>query len=86
VLQLYQSVDEKMNDAQINELLSTLSRLKNRETRSLKVDAIGDARIRAGCYVPLIIERLGIRQPFLIDACTHSFAGNHTMSLELKLL
>jgi hypothetical protein len=86
VLQLYQSVDEKLNDAQINELLATLSQLKNRETRSLKVDAIGDARIRAGCYVPLMIEKLDINQTFLIDACTHSFAGNHTMNLELKVL
>lgn len=86
VLQLYQSVNENMNAAQINELLSTLSALKNRETRTLKVDAIGDASIRAGCYVPLVIEEQDINQSFLIDSCTHSFAGDHTMSLELRIL
>jgi hypothetical protein len=86
LLQLYQSVDENMNDAQIKELLTTLSTLKNRETRTMKIDAIGDARIRAGCYIPIVIEEFGVNQAFIIDACTHRFAGDHTMSLELKVI
>jgi hypothetical protein len=86
LLQLYQSVDENMNDAQIKELLSTLSALKNRETRTMKIDAIGDTRIRAGCYVPIVIEEFGVNQPFIIEACTHRFGGDHTMSLELKVI
>lgn len=86
LLQLYQSVDENMNTAQIRELLDTLATLKNRETKSIKIEAIGDPRIRAGCYVPIVIEEYGINQPFLIDGCTHRFAGDHTMSLELKVV
>lgn len=87
VLQLYQSVDESLNEAQINELLNTLSTLKNKETKSLRIEAIGDIRVRAGAYVPIIIEEYGINQPFLVDECTHNFDGtDHTMSLELKVI
>ncbi len=87
VLQLSQSVDEEMNEAQISELLDALITLKNRETKGLKVEAIGDIRVRAGRYIRIQIEEYGINQPFLVDECTHSFDGvNHTMSLELKMI
>ncbi|ALS25488.1 phage-like element PBSX protein XkdQ [Paenibacillus sp. 32O-W] len=87
ILQLYQSVDEKQNAAQIQKLLDTLAKLKNRETKSLKIEALGDLRIRAGSYVRILIRELGLNQPFLVDACTHDFDGtDHTMSLELKMI
>lgn len=86
-LQLARSVDENMNAAQINELLNTLIAIKNRESRTLQIEAIGDVRVRAGCYVPIVIEGRGINQPFLVDECTHRFdGGGHTMSLELKVI
>lgn len=87
LLQLYQSIDENMNSAQINELLKTLIAIKNRETKSLRIDAMGNNRVRAGCYVPVIIEEYGINQPFIVEECTHKFEGSdHTMSLELKVI
>lgn len=86
-LQLTQSVDEKLNTAQISELLNALIAIKNRESRSLRIDAIGDVRVRAGCYVPIVIAERGINQPFLVDECVHRFdGGDHTMSLELKVI
>ncbi|WP_138751797.1 XkdQ/YqbQ family protein [Paenibacillus sinopodophylli] len=87
-LQLYQSVDEGMNEAQIKELLSSLSTIKNRETKSLKVDAVGDFRLRAGNYIRLVIIERDINQLFLIDECTHDYdgSGEHTMTLELKVV
>lgn len=86
-LQLYQSVDENLNAAQINQMLEQLMTLKNRESKTLKLNAIGDSRVRAGAYVPIIIEEYGINQPFLVDQCTHSFNGSdHTMNLELKVI
>src|SRR5690606_6913229 len=87
-LQLYQSVDEEMNAAQIQELLDQLITLKNRETKSLRIDAIGDIRVRAGWFVRILIEELGINQPFLVNECTHRFDGanHHTMSLDLKVV
>jgi len=87
VLQLYQSVNENMNDAQINELLTQLSQLHNRERRSLKIDAIGDIRVRAGMYLPIIIESLNINQPMMVDEAKHRFDGEeHAMSLTLKVI
>ncbi|AFL99531.1 Phage late control gene D protein (GPD) [Desulfitobacterium dehalogenans ATCC 51507] len=86
VLQLSQSVDEKMNDAQISEMIDTLIAIKNKETRILKIEAIGDIRVRAGRYVQIIIEEYGINQPFLVDECTHNFDGvNYTMTLDLRV-
>ncbi|WP_019123709.1 XkdQ/YqbQ family protein [Brevibacillus massiliensis] len=87
VLQLYQSVDENKNTAQINQMLQQLIAIKNRESKSLRIEAIGDVRVRAGCYIPIAIEEYGINQPFLVDECTHRFDGaEQTMSLELKVI
>ena len=87
VLQLYEAVDEEMNAAQINELLNRLAALKNREQRTLKLEAIGDIRVRAGMYLPVVIESLGINQPMMVDEVTHRFDGaEHTMSLTLKVV
>ncbi|TGE37638.1 hypothetical protein E4K67_12950 [Desulfosporosinus fructosivorans] len=87
ILQLSQSVDGNLNVAQINERLETLSTLRNRESKTLKIEAIGDLRLRAGRYVRIRIEEYGINQPFLVDECTHSFDGaDHKMSLELKAI
>lgn len=86
-LQYFDVVDERMNSAQIKELLNTLIQLKNRERRSLKIDAIGDLRIRAGCYIPVILNELGINQYFLVDECTHKWEGDdHTMQITLKVV
>jgi len=87
VLQLYEAVDEEMNAAQINELLNRLAALKNREQRTLKLEAIGDIRVRAGMYLPVVIEALNINQPMMVDEVTHRFDGaDHTMSITLKVI
>ncbi|MUT67825.1 hypothetical protein [Paenibacillus sp. NEAU-GSW1] len=86
-LQHYQQANENMNSAQINEQLDQLMKLKNREQRSLSIQAVGDMRIRAGCYVPILIEELGLKQYFLVEECSHSLdADMHTMKLELKVI
>lgn len=87
-LQYLQKVDENMNEAQIRQLLDQLATLKNRETRTFRVDAIGDSSIRAGVYVFITIEELGTNQYYLVDECTHKWNGGteHTMSLTLKVM
>lgn len=86
-LQYFQVVDEKMNSAQIKELLNTLIQLKNRERKTFRIDALGDLRIRAGCYVPVVFEELGINQYFLVDECVHKWEGEtHTMQVTLKVV
>lgn len=87
VLQLYQSVDEDMNQAQINQMLTNLAKLKNRETKSLKVSALGDIRIRAGMRVRIVISKYGVDQALLVDECSHDFDGaEHTMTLDLRVV
>lgn len=86
VLILYEKVDDNLNEAQAKQILDRLATLKNRETRSLRINALGDLRVRAGSYVRILIERLGINQPMLVESCSHKFEGDHTMSLELKVI
>lgn len=84
LLMLFQSVDEKMGDDQVNQSLANLMNLKNRVGRSFQVGAIGDIRVRAGCYLSINVEEEGINQRFMVNECTHKFDGNdHTMTLDL---
>ncbi|MEI7027907.1 XkdQ/YqbQ family protein [Paenibacillus sp. y28] len=87
ILQKYEKVDEKLNTEQINARLEQLMSWHNREQRSMSLQAIGDPRVRAGCYVPVFIRELGIEQMYLVEECTHKFEGaDHTMQLELKVI
>lgn len=87
VLQLYESVDEDMNEAQINQMLTNFAKLKNRETKALRVNAIGDIRIRAGIRVRIVISEYGVDQALLVEECSHNFDGaSHTMSLDLRVV
>ncbi|GMX63196.1 hypothetical protein Elgi_00520 [Paenibacillus elgii] len=85
LLQHYQTVDEKVSAEKVKEMLDNLIQLKNHEQRSFSIDALGDIRVRAGCYVSINMEELGLNQRFLVNECTHKFDGSveHTMSLEL---
>ncbi len=85
LLQHYQTVDEKVSAEKVKEMLDNLIQLKNREQRSFSIEALGDIRVRAGCYVSINMEELGLNQRFLVNECTHKFDGSveHTMSLEL---
>ncbi|WP_152393757.1 XkdQ/YqbQ family protein [Paenibacillus guangzhouensis] len=86
-LQLYQKVGENQNDAQIRNLLDTLARLKNRPTKKLRIEALGETSVRAGCYVHMQIAHLAIHSPYLIDECSHNFSGEeYTMTLDLKVI
>ncbi|MEK3768511.1 hypothetical protein MKY14_08145 [Paenibacillus sp. FSL R5-0887] len=85
--QLYESVDENLNQAQITEQLTQQLFMKNREKRTLSIEALGDYRMRVGCYVNLYINAMNINKFFLVDECTHKKEGGvHTMDLELRLV
>ncbi|TCJ01488.1 XkdQ/YqbQ family protein [Cytobacillus praedii] len=86
-LQYFQKVDEKMTSAQIKDLLDRLIKLRNRETKSLKIDCLGHWKVRAGSFVLIYIEKLGIKEYFLVDECSHKWnEGIHTMNLDLKVI
>ncbi len=86
-LQYFEKADENMNLAQIREKLNQMLILKNREQKTLKLDSIGDTRVRAGNFIPVSIKKLGINQYFLVDECSHQFNGrDHTMSLNVRVI
>jgi hypothetical protein len=87
VLQLYENVPDDLNIAQIDEKLTQLAKIHNREQQKLSLTCIGDIRVRAGMYLPILIESLGIKQPMMIDEVKHQFRGaDHTMTLTLKVI
>lgn len=70
------------------ELMDNLIKFHNREERKLSIDAMGDLRVRAGCYIRMWVEEYDINQPFLVEECSHSNieGTNHIMKLELKVI
>lgn len=92
-LQYYKKVDEKMNKAQIQEMLNGTLKLKNKENKTLKLkDVIGtditeDIKLRAGAGVYVVIKDKGIKQYYLIEDATHKFSkNNHIMNFDLKVV
>lgn len=86
-MQEFKKVDENMKPAQIVDMLNRMIKFRNRETKSLSLDCLGQWKVRAGSFVLIYIEKLGIKEYFLVNECTHKWDGGvHTMSLELKVL
>lgn len=92
-LQYYKKVDEKMNKAQIQEMINSTLKLKNKETKTLKLkdvistDMTADLKLRAGAGVFVDIKEKGIKQYYLIEEATHKFEkGNMVMDFDLKVV
>jgi hypothetical protein len=92
-LQYFQKADDNMNSAQISEMLDNTLKLKNRESKTLKLkDVLGtdiayDLKLRAGAGVYVDIKEKGISQFYLIEEATHKFAkGQHVMDFDLKVV
>lgn len=88
LLQYYKKAEEGMNPAQIKELAKNLLTLNNRERKTMSLEAIGDLRVRAGCYLRIYVEEFGINQPFLVEECSHEQLEENEsiMKLELKVI
>ena len=92
-LQLFKKVDDKLNKAQIEEMVNVNLKLKNKETRKLKLkDVLGtetnlDVKLRGGAGVYVDIKKRNIAQYYLIEEATHKFSKNeHTMDFDLKVV
>lgn len=92
-LQYFKKVDEKMNKAQIQEMVNATLKLKNRETKTLKLkdvistDITADLKLRAGSGVYVEIKEKGINQYYLIEEATHKFEkGQLVMDFDLKVV
>lgn len=86
ILHMYQKADDKANAAQIQEKANNLLKMHNREKLSLSVQAIGDMRVRAGNFIYVLLDEFQT-QLFLVDQCSHKISGGeHTMSLDIKVV
>lgn len=90
LLQLYQSVDGDLNDAQIQAQAASTLAFYNRPTRTLQISALGVVGLRAGqmAYLKIsTIEDLAAGRYVLIEQADHTFENQiHTMDLEIRIL
>lgn len=85
VLQMSESLDKGVDGQKVAE---TYLGLYNRPSKSLSVkDAFGDARVRAGCLIPVFLDvkDMNLKNYLLVEAATHRIdRGIHTMDLALR--
>lgn len=86
LLQLYQTVDGDMNDAQIMAQAKTSLQYYNRRMRTLSAETLGVNGLRAGQMVLVKIPDLGdisLDQYVLLERVTHTWENDtHTMSFD----
>ena len=83
LLQLSQSVDGAMNDAQVLAQAEATLQYYDQEMKTIRVDSLGVSGLRAGQMVLFQIGALDLSQYLLLDKVTHVYENDiHTMSLE----
>ena len=91
LLQYFEKMDENANAAQIQARAEMILKLKNRVTKKLKLDCLGDLKVSAGSGIVLGIsdlqkEGVAINQYFMVTTCSHTFQNDlHTMQLEVQV-
>jgi len=91
VLQYYEKKDSKWTDVQLNQHLQLLQNAYGRQTRSLKLECLGELTCIPGNMVTVLIsdletETVAQGTPCLITSATHTLTHNdHTMSLEVEV-
>lgn len=90
LLQLYQTVDEALNDAQTAAKAQAMLSYYNRRWRTLKVSALGLVGLRAGQMLMMDVPNLGDIHLFnlvLLEKVTHTFEHDvHTMDFDVQEL
>lgn len=92
LLQLYQTVDNDANDAQVKAQASAMLKAYNRRYRSLSVESLGVPGLRAGQMLMMKVPGLGdinLDQYVLLDRVSHTWEKDqdtqknvHTMSFD----
>ena len=86
LLQLYQTVDEDVNDAQMRAQAQASLAYYNRRMRTVKVNSLGVPGLRAGQMVLMKVPGLGdinLNQYVLLEQVTHTWENDvHTMEFE----
>lgn len=85
ILMYFDKLENDVPKAQATERANLLLQLYNRETETLKLDCLGDNRIRAGVSFYCAISELGIAYRVICSKVTHNYLPVHTMSLEVYM-
>lgn len=81
----FEKVTTNRNEAQMQQLAQMLLVLKNKEAQTLKLDAIGDTRVRAGSGIKVELAAENLNAWMVVDSVTHTFTSSqHTMSMNLR--
>ncbi|HEK4900897.1 TPA: C40 family peptidase [Clostridioides difficile] len=87
ILQLFDTVDKNMSEAEIKQKCDILLKLYNKKTKSLSLkNVLGDIRVRAGCLVPVFLSLgdIDLQNYMLVEKVKHTFENNsHFMDLTL---
>lgn len=84
MLQYFNTVDEGLNDAQIQRQLDALYAMKGKEKKSLSIKSTGEF-VRAGESVAIIVDDLNLKQYFVIDEVKHTFENGNVHNMDLTL-
>lgn len=85
-LQLLVKADENDTEAAIQETVKNYLKLKNRETQSLRIHALGVKELQAGKGFKFILNDENINQDMWIISSTHKFEkDSHVMELEVYM-
>lgn len=90
-LQFFETVDEKMNAAQIEQRADRYLKSYNKPRKRLKISCIGDWRIKPGRGVVLMIKDLDKQVPYnryaFVNKVLHTVKNQmHTMELEVVVV
>ncbi|AXU30023.1 TPA: C40 family peptidase [Clostridioides difficile] len=87
ILQMFDTVDKNMSEAEIKQKCDILLKLYNKKTKSLSLkNVLGDIRVRAGCLVPVFLDLgdIELQNYMLVEKVKHTFENNsHFMDLTL---
>lgn len=90
-LQYVEKVELGMPDSRVKAYANNLLTIKNRPTKKLSIEAIGNPRLNAGNGVIVSLDYLApfgmdANRYFVIEKCDHTWKSNgHTMNLDLRL-
>lgn len=82
-LQHMESADEGTTEAQARQLAAQKLRELNRLTQTRRVDNMLGADVRAGTMLRFSSDAFGLTGDWIIKQVTHTYAPQHTMSLEV---